>query len=168
MVKQIPTRVPRRRKDKLFAARAGVSTGRQKASIVMVAVLLVALVLLLARPYYNSRSNPAVANTTGQASVGVSKAANIEIGWRDPPAYPSYLRDPMDLESKGRIVVKTQEIVVRGIVYSDDKPAAIIDERLFAVGETVRGATILKIERNSVTFDKDGKTWTQEVQGQEL
>jgi len=167
-VKQIPTRAPRRRKDKLFAPKAGVNAGRQKASIVMVAALSIALVLLLARPYYNSRSNPAVANTTGQASVGVSKAANIEIGWRDPPVYPSYLRDPMDLESKGRVVEKRDDLVVRGIVHSEDEPAALIDQKLFHVGDTVRGATIVRIERTSVTFEKDGKTWSQEVQGQEL
>jgi len=166
-VRQIPTRAPQRRKDKFPARKAGASTARQKASIVIFVVMSVILVLVLARPYYNSRGNPAGTEIAAPVSVGGPKVTNIEIDWQDPPVYPPYLRDPMDADSKAPVIEKSNTLVVRGIVYSEDDPAALIDQKLYRVGDTVRGATIVNIQRDSVAFEKDGKTWKQEVQREE-
>jgi len=164
-VQQIPTRIPRRRKDKFASAKPGVSTGRQKASIVMVVILSIALVVLLGRPYLNSRSNPVVADTAIQTNAGTASGPIIEINWPDPPPYQPFYRDPMDPESNGTPVpTTTQGIVVTGIVYSEDNPRAIIDRQYYGVGDKVKGADILKITRNNVTFERDGETWTQGVQ----
>jgi len=164
-VRQIPTRVPKRRKDRFPGRKAGASTGRQKASIVMFVFLSVVLVLVLARPYYNSRGNPAGTQIAAPVSVGGPKVTNVEIDWPDPPVYQPFYRDPMDSGSNGSAVPQaTQDIVVTGIVYSEDNPRAIIDRQYYGVGDKVKDAVIMEITRNSVAFERDGKTWTQRVQ----
>jgi hypothetical protein len=51
--------------------------------------------------------------------------------------------------------------VVTGIIYSD-KPAAIIDGKIVHDGNSVNGATV-KIYKDKVEFEKNGKKWQQEV-----
>ncbi len=163
-VQQISASVTRRRKDRFTTTKSGVSAGRQKASIVMFVVLSISLVLLLARPYLNSQSNPAIADTAIQTNTVAASGPNIEIVWPDPPPYQPFYRDPMDPQSNGIAVPQsTQDIVVNGLVYSDDKPQIIIDGKNYGVGDKIKGATILKITRNNVTFERDGKIWTQGV-----
>jgi len=55
-------------------------------------------------------------------------------------------------------------LVVKGILYSKDNPAAIVDNELVHVGDTVRGATVMEITKNGVIFKKAGKSWDQNVQ----
>ncbi len=54
--------------------------------------------------------------------------------------------------------------VVAGIVYSEDKPSAIIDRKIVHEGDVIYGATVVKIYRDSVKFSKKGKNWEQKVQ----
>jgi hypothetical protein len=55
-------------------------------------------------------------------------------------------------------------LIVKGIVYSEDKPSAVIDSQIVHQGEKIGGVTVVKINKNNVEFEVDGKTWTQEVQ----
>ena len=55
-------------------------------------------------------------------------------------------------------------IVVKGILYSEDRTLAIIGSRILKVGDTVAGAKITNIDRKTVEFTKDDKSWTQTVQ----
>ena len=56
------------------------------------------------------------------------------------------------------------ELAVRGILYSQDKPSAVIGNQIVHEGEKVSGATIQKINKDSVEFELDGKKWTQQIQ----
>jgi len=56
------------------------------------------------------------------------------------------------------------ELVVRGIVLGQGRSSAIIGEQIVFEGETVRGTTVRKIDKDAVEFERDGKTWTQQVQ----
>jgi len=52
-----------------------------------------------------------------------------------------------------------------GIVfYSEKTPSAIINGEVVYEGETIAGTKIIKINRNSVSFQKGFRTWTQEVE----
>ena len=53
---------------------------------------------------------------------------------------------------------------VKGIVYSDDKPSAIVNGQIVYQGEEVDGAKIVKINRKTVEFMAENTSWTQEVQ----
>jgi hypothetical protein len=54
--------------------------------------------------------------------------------------------------------------LVTGIVYSADKPSAIVDRKIVHEGDVIYGATVVKIYRDSVKFGNKGKNWEQKVQ----
>jgi len=54
--------------------------------------------------------------------------------------------------------------LVTGIVYSADKPSAIIDRKIVHEGDVIYGATVVEIYRDSVKFSEKGKNWEQKVQ----
>jgi hypothetical protein len=53
--------------------------------------------------------------------------------------------------------------VVTGIVYSKDKPAAIVGSQVVHPGENIGKVRIKAISPDSVQFEKNGKQWTQGV-----
>jgi hypothetical protein len=59
---------------------------------------------------------------------------------------------------------KPQELAVTGILFSEDDPAAVIGTRIAHVGDTIAGATIVKINLTTVEFEKDGKSWTKALE----
>ena len=50
------------------------------------------------------------------------------------------------------------DLKLQSIIFREDKPAALINGELLVAGEKVRGARILKIERESVTVERGGET----------
>ena len=165
--RQIPKKISRRRKDKLFAPKAGVNSSRQKTSIILFVLFTAALIIVLARPYLTSRINPATSRADGKTETGNSTRANIEIDWPVPPVYSTELRDPMELGSRRQIRIETpDDLVVRGITHSEDRKFAVIGTQTMQEGDTILGATIVEIKPNSVLFERDGKRWTQEVEGE--
>ncbi len=57
----------------------------------------------------------------------------------------------------------TDKIEIKGILYSEENPSAIIGTEIVHEGATVSGATVVKINKDSVEFERDGKRWTQKV-----
>jgi len=167
-VGQIPT-VPRRKKEKFAAPRAGAaSSARQKIAVAMIVALSILLVVLLVRPFQKSAPGPAASGTAGQAKAIVSAKTNIRIDWPVPQKYPENIRDPMLLGAQQEVRVETPgALVVKAITYSEDVRVAVVGTEMLKEGDTVQGATIIKINPNSVEFEKDGKRWIQEVQGRE-
>jgi len=173
---------------KLFGHKEGVSAKRQIVMAVLVPVLLVVLIIVLTRVLGASSSKstwspkPKPVATAGQAGA--------EIDWRMPEPYPAGLRDPMQLTAEmtaqieAEAIAKTQavanaqanvgpteqqpakpqELAVTGILFSQDNPTAVIGTRIAHVGDTIAGATIVKINLTTVEFEKDGKSWTQTLE----
>jgi hypothetical protein len=56
-----------------------------------------------------------------------------------------------------------QEGVVTGIVYSQDKPAAIVGSQVVHPGEKIGKVQVITISPDSVEFEKGGKRWTQQT-----
>lgn len=149
-------------KNKLFAPRPGVSSTKQKMMVVLVPVLFVVMIFVFIRVL---GSGPG--KTTEPKIIKPSKAiaaATDTIVWQIPPLYPTTLRDPMRL---GSVTTTTQseigKIIVKGIVYSEDNPSAIIGTEIVYEGSKVSGATVVKINKDSVEFEINGKRWTQKV-----
>lgn len=53
--------------------------------------------------------------------------------------------------------------LVSGIVYSERKPSAIIGGKIVYQGESANGVKIVRIYRDRVEFEKNGKKWEQKV-----
>ena len=169
IVKQVPKKISRRRKDKSFAPKSGVSSSRQKAGITLFFIFSTALVIVLLRPYFTSSRNTTSRNAR-RVDTGTSTVANIEIDWPVPPVYSADLRDPMVLGKAPlpTVIESSQDIVVRGIVVSEDRKYAVVGTNYLQEGGIVPGTKIrvIKINPNSVEFEEDGKTWTQKVEGE--
>ena len=149
-------------KAKLFTPKPGVSPARQKAMVILVPVLF--LVMIFAFTRVLSSPSP---RRTGAQSFGPSNAvagSKDEIDWQIPEPYPTTLRDPMQFGSVTTTQDGTGKLIVKGIVYSKNNPSAVIGNQIVHEGEKVLGATVVKINKDSVEFEMNGKKWTQKVQ----
>lgn len=59
---------------------------------------------------------------------------------------------------------KSTHGLVTGIVYSANKPSAVVDHKIVHEGDVMYGTTVVKIYRDSVKFSKKNKNWEQKVQ----
>ena len=177
---------------KIFAPKPGVSSSRHKVTVVLIPVLLIVLIVYLTKAFDISFFKAkGIVPPEPVTSVG---AVSTEITWQKPEPYPSELHDPMQLtdemaalieaqkqaeaEAKAQKITqqqagegagdpqatKTGELTVKGILFSADKPSAVIGTRITHVGDIIAGATIVKINRDSVEFERDAETWTQTVE----
>ncbi|MHC4132262.1 MAG: hypothetical protein ACYSSP_07200 [Planctomycetota bacterium] len=147
--------------DRLLAPKPGVDPKRQKLMIVLVPALLIIFVVVLTQILKSPvKNNASVAGTDTPAVIRTSK----DINWQMPEPYPENLRDPMKAGTVSSAKVVTGDIVVRGILFSQDNPSALIAEDIVHEGDQVFGATIMKINKDNVQFERDGQTWTQKVQ----
>ncbi|MHC4461126.1 MAG: hypothetical protein ACYS6W_00595 [Planctomycetota bacterium] len=149
-------------KDKLFTPKPGVSPTRQKAMVILVPVLFLGMIFAFTRVLRSPSTK-----TTGAQSFTPSNtfaASNDEIDWQIPESYPATLRDPMQFGSVTTTEDRTGELIVKGIVFSKNNPSAVIGNQIVHEGEKVSGATIVKINKDSVEFEMNGKKWTQKVQ----
>ncbi len=154
-------------KDKLFAPKEGVSPARQKAMVVLVPVMFIGMVLAFYRVLGGGPDETPGPNVITPSNT--ITAASGTIDWKIPELYPTTLRDPMQFKKPVIIPTttdpdKTEEIEIKGIIYSEEDPSVIIGIDILHEGEKVSGATIVKINKNSVEFEMNGKKWTQKVQ----
>ena len=91
--------------------------------------------------------------------------------WEKPAPLPANLRNATEpfvkhsgsSETNG-ISDSTSSLVVKGIVFSQNKPSAIINNEILTEGQIINGVKITKITKDSVEFQMDDKRWTQGVQ----
>ncbi len=150
-------------KDKLLASKGGVNPKRQKVMMLLVPVLFVILIVVFSRALRSGQNSVPKAGTF-KPSAAVAKAG-AELNWEVPPLYPATLRDPMQFYAvRSAKQNESDLVVVKAIVYSEDKPSAVINEEVVFEGDQIQGATIVKISPDSVEFEKDAKKWTQKVE----
>ncbi|MHC4155328.1 MAG: hypothetical protein ACYST6_10465 [Planctomycetota bacterium] len=157
---------------KMFAPKAGISTARQKLMAMLIPVLLVLLIAVLV--YNSGMISPRrqLRRTTPQpAGAEPAVPSGVAIAWDRPAEYTTASRDPMarDLKTIATpLTVAMTELVVSGIVSTEDTPRAIIGTTIVEEGDEILGATVVKINRDGVEFEKDGKRWTQKVRDTEV
>ncbi len=148
--------------EKLAALKPQQFADKQKIKILIVPILAIILIVVLFRNFAGP-SKPASQGYASTIAVDVA-GTGVVIVWQRPEPYPVYMRDPTQISAAGSYVAGTGSIAVRGIVYSDDKPSAVIGAEIKHEGDMVGEAKILKINNDSVEFTMNGKTWTQRVQ----
>jgi len=155
--------------SKLCTANPGASTTKQKATVVMVPVLFIVLVIFMLRGgVFGTSMHNAEAGDENNVGV-VSADLNAQIDWEIPELYPTTLRDPMQLAPVVTVTNQTEtkelvQLIVKSILYSQDNSSAIISNRIVHEGDQIQGASITKIDKDSVEFEMNGKKWTQEIQ----
>lgn len=148
--------------EKLFAPKPGVSPARQKATVVLVPLLFIGMLLAFYKVLGGGPSKTTEPKVI-KPSNAIAASAGI-IDWKIPEVYPTTLRDPMRfVKATTDTQTDTDDIEIKGILYSDENPSAIIGTEILHEGGTVSGATVVKINKDSVEFERDGKRWTQKV-----
>jgi len=158
-------------RGKLFQPKPGVSSVKQKAMVVMMPLLFIALIFMLFRGgVFGTSAGHTEASTEDTTSGVVTTGTNNKIDWEVPEPYPTTLRDPMRLvpvevpQNDQTETRTTTEIIVKSILYSEDKPSAVISGRIVYEGGKIRDVNIIKINKDNVEFEMNGKRWTQKVQ----
>jgi hypothetical protein len=177
VVLKAPKRAPwhqklREMKDKFLASKPGASRTRQKATVVLIPILAIMLLIVLTRVF--KTSSPSAARGEQKEPDTSAIDAGHEIDWQIPPPYRASLRDPMQVTAPAIVqaepeILETQEpeaetLIVKSILHSQSKPSAVIGSQIAHEGDTILGATVIKIDKDTVEFEKNGERWTQEVQ----
>ncbi len=166
-------------KNKLFPAKTGIdadkaaaapfaakseSDNRNKKMAILMAILIVIFIFVIVRTI---KSSPGSANAQVSANANVKGSAGAgekKIKWQLPDVYPKTLRDPMQTNAPIAGQEGSGNLIVKGIMYSKDRPSAVINDQIVHQGNKILGAVVVKINRKNVEFEMDGKNWTQEVQ----
>jgi hypothetical protein len=168
-VVKIPRKASARPKDKRLASKAGPSSRRQTTMVILVIALSILLFFLLFKPFSKSSYNitgPEVTQTVESQSAAQMYSVSTAINWQRPDVYPTNIRDPMILGSQQQFYSDTWKPNLVGLVYNENQKYAIIGTEILQEGEEINGVKVLKINKDSVEFERDGQKWTQEVQSE--
>ena len=119
-----------------------------------------------------SGKNVAKAEAAGSDQIAQNQSAGRALeNWEKPAPLPANLRNATvpvvkrsDSSQENGISDSTSALIVKGIVFSQNKPSAIINNEILTEGQVINGAKIAKITKDSVEFQMDDKRWTQGVQ----
>ncbi|MGB7582764.1 MAG: hypothetical protein WBL85_10000 [Sedimentisphaerales bacterium] len=147
-------------KAKLLTLKHGAASGRQKMMLLLSPVLAIVLLLVVVNAV---KTSPGI--SVKPSNKAVAPVLGSKINWEIPQPIPANLRDPMVFGAVSTSGKGTAEgPAVKGIVYSEDNPSAIVGDRIVSAGDTVAGATIVKINPDSVDFAVGDKKWSQKVE----
>jgi hypothetical protein len=104
-------------------------------------------------------------------------AAEAQIAWQVPARLAWGGRDPMQLtpppavltaEGEGKPVTARPvrspvELVVTGILYSADRPSALVNTQIVHEGQQIAGIAVEEIDFDGIQFERDGQRWKQGV-----
>jgi hypothetical protein len=149
-----------RPKDKRLVPKTAASSRRQKTMVILVIALSILLVVLLVKPFQQT------SRTTGPENIGLANAANkanpnagrININWTKPEPYPADIRDPMKESSLPLLNIETGLPIITGISTGDEGKYAILSNgAIVQEGDEIFGGKVIKINPNSILFEKDGE-----------
>jgi hypothetical protein len=161
-------------KSKARQTTADAHQKRQKVMLIIFIFFSILLVFLIYNPLKSSTPVDASSGSNEAAKIDMSPVAGAAasvINWPAPPDYPQDIHDPMVAAAAGvkqvDVVLQPDKPVVRGITYSEDRPLAIIGTVLVGENQEIEGYDgyiVIKINKDSVEFEKDGQRWVQQVE----
>jgi preprotein translocase subunit SecG len=156
-------------KGKLFREKQGVSNARQKIMIILIPVLFIIMIFMF-RQVLSKAPQETEGSTNDDSSVTKTVRSDSEIDWRIPEPIPMQIRDPIKpgvmtvMPNAGQTDSNNIGMLsVRGILFSQDKPSAVIGNKIVHLNDKIDNATVVQIDRDFVVFEKDGKRWTKKV-----
>jgi hypothetical protein len=164
-------------KDKLFTPKPGSNPTKQKAMVIMVPILAIIMIFAFRQVLCKAPHKTKGAGTDNVPVVVANADSGHEIDWKIPEPISVMTRDPIKLpdengtqnteqngEKNGTANKPNQGvIIVKDIVYSHDKPSAVIGSKIVYVGDKINDVTIVKIDRDSIEFEKNGNRWEQKI-----
>jgi hypothetical protein len=162
----------KRIKDKLLPETEGVRNTRQKVMVVLIPILFIVMIFMF-RQVLSKAPRETQGALNDDTPLVSPKASDNDIDWKIPEPMPVKMRDPVQLAAQntpddngqpGTLNDPGMEpFSLRGILYSDDMPSAVIGNKIVHLNETFNGIKIVEIDKDCVVFEKDGKRWTKKV-----
>lgn len=160
-------------KKTLFGSSAKSLDPHQKKMAMMVGVLAAVFAVVMyislggvGKSTVNTKKDNSEEN--GHSSATVIRPED----WKSPKPLSAELRNATSPVTQTSSVEPTgtentdtnpSELVVSGIVFSKNKPTAIINNQIFHEGETINGVRIVKITKEAVEFLDQENRWSQKV-----
>jgi len=164
----VPAARPAPKEKRPSSARHGRKKSKKEAREMKMLILAGILSVIFAAVLFFVLSTPASSpKKKAPAAAEASPAASVssQISWSRPEPWPEEVRDPMAPQAAGQTADGAPlECIVRGIVFSQTRPSAIIGDQIVVVGDTYNGIKIAGITKDAVEFEKEGRRWTQTVQ----
>jgi len=167
-------------KDKLLPSGADGGSAKDNVMVLLIPILAIVMIFMFRQVLHKSPGKAKAAEKKDKAALSNAESGE-EIIWNIPDPLPLVARDPLKLPepekpddpdrnetanlSQGATAGNTQttSLQVRGIVYSEDKATALIGNQIVRAGSRINDVTIVKINRDSVELERNGKTWLQKV-----
>ena len=134
--------------------RRNVKRRRQIVMAMLIPILFAAFIFLLMRAF----ETPSF-----RVSFSLPKPRPVRtVDWKIPALYPTTLRDPMDVVTSS----DPCELAITAVIIDEEDPSssiALVSGRTVRIGDTIAGASVVNIEKNDITFEKDGRIWKQGV-----
>lgn len=160
-------------KKTLFGSSKGSLDARQKKMAGLVGILGVVfgVVVFISLGGVGQSQAKAADGTTDNQTVQAPASKKSAQDWKTPQPLPADLRDATstafkqtDSTGDTSVTSGSGDLVVRGIVFSQNKPSAIINGEILTEGQSINGVTIVRITKEAVEFKSNDKQWTQQVQ----
>ena len=159
-------------KKMVFGSSRGALDARQKKMAALVGILsaVFGVVMFFSLGGVGQTKAMAANNTDAEQNIQSQSTKKATQGWTTPQPLPENLRDATSLGSKPAAADSAAgssasgEVVVKGILFSQNKPSAIINNTILTDGKSINGITIVKITKDAVEFKAGDKQWTQQVQ----
>ena len=156
-------------KSKLFREEPGVANTKQKVMVILIPVLFIIMIFMF-RQVLSKAPQETEGATNDDTPAVTAVSSGDEIDWRIPEPIPMTIRDP--IKPGTRTVMPNdwqadsnnlEMLSVRGIIYSQDKPSAVIGNKIVHLNDKIDNATVVQIDRDFVVFEKNGKRWKKKV-----
>lgn len=170
-------------KDKLLPSSED-GNSKDKVMLMLVPVLAIVMIFLFRNVLWKSPGK-AKADTQKDKPAAALVDKSNEIEWKIPDPLPAMSRNPLKLPeqddpesadqvaalnsgpdatiSQAQTQVAAGALDIRAIVYSQDKASAIVAGQIVYAGSNINGVNVVRINRDSVELEKDGRTWVQRV-----
>jgi hypothetical protein len=157
-------------KAKLLGSKHGTSSPRQKVMIVAIPILVIVLIFVFVKVLKPSKPRRRIEPQTPQTQSQSTPSGTIN--WEIPKPLAGFFRDPMRFDSSGSFSAGSSladlpavgsEVIIRGIVHSEEKPTAVIGGHIVHEGDVISDVIILKINKDSIDLEKAGQKRTLKV-----
>jgi hypothetical protein len=118
------------------------AAGSDPKAVAILIVILIATAVFAASQLFPKKNIPA------KSSVATTPAVPAKI--EEPLALPSVIFQQAAAQQPEEKKLSSPEFVLNGIMYLEGSPRAIINDVMVEVGDTVGGASVVKIEKKNV------------------
>jgi len=142
---------------------------QQKKASVLVGILSVVFGVVMFVSLGGAKG-PQTATANNTQGDQAAKSRTTAKNWKTPNPLPQNMRNATSLAIAHSATQQKDSaagdgsLVVRGIVFSKNKPSAIINNQILSEGQSFNGVKLVKITKETVEFEANGKRWTQPVQ----